>query len=135
MDNNNPNELWLHYSTVDAGSITFPTYFIIVNDNITKLSYEHTSQQYVFPSPIPIEKITLERKGENLFSYELIYNGLQNNSIVLTYREYTKDLIRGSFTQTLYYNVDELDEGLILYKDVKFKVLEYSNQRIKYIIE
>lgn len=67
------------------------------------------------------------------FIYELIYNGISNNTIHLEYREYINDIARPSYYQNLQYEFKG-ETINIRYKDIKIKVYEANNNEIKYEI-
>lgn len=136
-----PNEVWLindslRYLTMSGDYVTSPSYYVIENNCINRLLVtavnDYVMKQYTFEMPIPVHKVLNQVKGDNIFSFELIYMGIQNNSIVVNYREFSKDMIRGAFNQTIYYNLNDIKDNIIQYKNIKIKVLEYNNQNIKY---
>jgi len=136
---NNNKEIWTHYKNIDkqSGGVTliYPTYFIIIDNKIVKLSFAYINKdQYDFVPPIPVDRIVLEKISDNIFSYELIYQGIQNNSIVLAYREYSEDRIREKFSQTVYYKINDIKDNIIQYKNIKIKIIEYNNLLIKYSV-
>ncbi len=112
----------------------WPYYFVIVNNHIEKISYTAMNRSSLISPPVKVEKVNYEKRLDNIFSYELIYSGIQNNSIVINYREFTNDLIRSNFSQTYYYAISDLKDNIIKYKNIKIKILEYDNQSIKYSV-
>ena len=134
----NVNEIWVtNYSynwTFANQNSTSSTYFVIENDSINRISYTMLSRNYKFNPKIPLKKIDKIIKGSNFFSFELIYLGIQNNSIVLSYREYTEDMLRSNFSQSVYYNLNEIKDNVIQYKNIKIKIIDYNNQNIKYMV-
>lgn len=68
--------------------------------------------------------------GDN--NFELLYGGINNVTISMTYREYTwNDLARPSFFQNLVYETSAKE---IRFKDFKIAVIESSNEKIVYKI-
>ncbi|PPK60240.1 hypothetical protein B0F89_12626 [Malaciobacter marinus] len=66
------------------------------------------------------------------FKYQLIYSGRDGNNIKIAYREFLNDMARAAFYQNLTYNLNE--STIIRYKNIKIKVLEATNESIKYIV-
>ncbi len=131
----NVNEIWVLCRSNFDKKNSERCYYIIENDRITRLQHELSGEIYTLPTPVSVRSYTY--RGEDsapIFSYELLYNGIQNNSIVLTYREYAKNRIRGDFSQNAYYNLSEIKDNVIKYKDITIKILEYNNQFIRYMI-
>lgn len=67
---------------------------------------------------------------------ELVYAGKDHNVLQIDYREYILNrdgaFIKDGFTQHLRYDLAESD--IIVYKNIKIKVLESSGSRIKYMV-
>lgn len=137
--NKKRGETWIEYSKLHWENMGYkgdtPNYFVVKDGKIYMIAYAvSVDRKFLINPPVEVELTTVERVQKNNFSYELIYQGIQSNSIVFAYREYTEDLIRSSYSQNLYYNLDELQDRIIQYKNVKIKVISYSNQKITYII-
>ena len=67
---------------------------------------------------------------DNEFSQELIYSGLQGNTIFLLYREYQGRLIRGAFTQQLTYDLSK--SKILTFRAALLEVEEATSAYIKY---
>lgn len=65
------------------------------------------------------------------FKYDLIYQGRDDDTIHIAYREYTDDLVRSAFSQRLSYTMQG-DDNLIQFKDVEIEVEKATNRNIKY---
>ena len=74
--------------------------------------------------------IQMPTEDENNVKQEFIYNGKVDNSIKFIYREYIDDINRSPFTQNVQYDLDESD--IIGFKELRIKIIEASNQTIKY---
>lgn len=61
-------------------------------------------------------------------SAELIYSGVMNKIIVITYREFINDMARPAFYQELKYDLNNTD--IIVFRSIKIKVLEANNSNI-----
>ncbi|HAS6217723.1 TPA: hypothetical protein I7172_23035 [Vibrio vulnificus] len=59
---------------------------------------------------------------------ELIYSGVANNTIDVTYREYRNQLAAQAFYQSVRYDLNE--SKVIAFQNFTFKVIEASNSRI-----
>lgn len=65
-------------------------------------------------------------------NFEIVYSGVTKDSIRLHYREYTpNDLVRPAFSQDLTY---ERDSPTIRFRNVLFRVIEATGERIRYIV-
>jgi hypothetical protein len=62
----------------------------------------------------------------------MIYSGKSNNFIKFSYREFTDDFIRNSFTTDVSYDLSE--SNIIGYKNFKAEIIEATNTKLKYKI-
>ena len=74
----------------------------------------------------------IEQYSGESFQEDLIYTGKSGNTIHISYREYKRDFARPAFFQELQYDLNE--SQLITFKSYTVKVLEATNQFIKYIV-
>ncbi|NCU31380.1 MAG: hypothetical protein EOM23_00255 [Candidatus Moranbacteria bacterium] len=73
------------------------------------------------------EKINKLKPFEN---FEIVYTGIDNNSIKILYREYSPDsLARTAFYQNLTYPIDS---KFIRFKNTKIEVIDINNEQITY---
>ena len=72
------------------------------------------------------------RYKQDEFSQELIYSGLQGNTIFLLYREYGGRLTRDSFTQQLTYDLTK--SKILTFRSALIEVEEATSAYIKYKI-
>jgi len=67
---------------------------------------------------------------------ELVYAGKDHNVLQIDYREYMLNrngaFIKDGFTQHLRYDLSE--SNVIVYKDIKLKILESNGSKVKYIV-
>lgn len=76
------------------------------------------------------DKSNCDRYYTGNTNYELLYNGVNNVTLTLTYREFTaNDLVKPAFYQNLVY---QTDANHIRFKQYKVDVLETDNEKIKY---
>ena len=61
---------------------------------------------------------------------ELIYNGRVDNNLKFVYREFSGDMIRPAFSQTVQYDYNE--SKFISFKELTLEIVEANNQIIKY---
>lgn len=73
-------------------------------------------------------KITIA--DTNSFQQTLIYNGKVGNKINIGYREFSGDLARPAFTNSVEYDLNE--SKVIGYKGARLEVVSADNQSIKY---
>jgi len=64
------------------------------------------------------------------FIQEFIYNGKVNNEVRFIYREFSEDMIRPAFNQSVQYDYD--DSKFISFKGLNIEIIEANNQIIKY---
>lgn len=80
---------------------------------------------------IPITE-TLVNTSQGMLNFEIIYNGIDNNTLNLIYREYTpENLARVAFFQTLKY---DLKEKTIRFRDILIKLHNVNNEEIEFTI-
>jgi len=72
-------------------------------------------------------------KGKSGFQQELIYNGRVGDMGKFLYRELSNDLLRGSFSQEVQYDLSE--DSMIGFKGLRIEVLEATNQSIRYKVK
>ena len=65
------------------------------------------------------------RWGENTIKRELVYGGVSQGTITISYREYANDMARPAFFQELRYDLKDGDE--IGFKGARFKVKRANN--------
>lgn len=66
------------------------------------------------------------------FKAELIYSGIMNNIIVLSYREYIDDLARPAFFQEIKYDLNNSET--ITFKTLEIKVMKANNNEISFVV-
>jgi hypothetical protein len=78
-------------------------------------------------------KLLLNKKyDQRLFSYQIIYTGINDVSLNMTYREYTKDdLAKPAFFQNITYKADAKQ---IRFKDFLIQIHDVTNENITYTI-
>jgi hypothetical protein len=81
---------------------------------------------------IQFHKTVKTKTDERNFKLELLYNGKAGNQIFFTYREFKSEMARPAFSQEVRYSLDEDD--LIGFKNLRIRVIEATNQGIKYKI-
>jgi len=70
--------------------------------------------------------------NHNNFKTELLYQGVQGDTLRLTYREFIGSLIRPAFFQDLTYKLNKDKPTTINFKNIKIKIYEATNNYIKY---
>lgn len=86
---------------------------------------------------VPIESagfsISACRLGlENSFRRELVYSGISQGSISITYREFSENLARPAFTQDLTYDLSAGRE--IGFRGLRFEVIEANNVGVRFVV-
>lgn len=64
------------------------------------------------------------------FRRELIYGGVLNNVITITYREFSDNYARPAFQQELKYDLSQ--ENVVGFKDARIQIIKASNTSVKY---
>lgn len=77
-----------------------------------------------------IKKIIKTSISTSNFIQEFIYNGKVDNNIKFIYREFSGDMIRPAFNQSVQYDYN--DSKFISFKGLNIEIIEANNQRIKY---
>lgn len=86
--------------------------------------------QFVELKPFQYEAESVVPNGQN---FELLYSGASKDQINLQYREYTPDdMARPAFSQNLTY---DRASSSIRFRDMQIRVLEASNESLRYVIE
>ena len=93
----------------------------------TKINEDDISQSDTF-------KFLYETTDPSSFKYELLYQGVQDKVLRLTYREFTGNFARPAFYQELTYNLNNTGSTIIKFKNLDIEVLEANNNSIKYKI-
>ena len=70
--------------------------------------------------------------GADSYRRELIYSGISQGTVTLSYREFLHDMARPAFTQELRYDLKEGNE--IGFKGSRFKVLNANNLGIRFAV-
>jgi len=83
-------------------------------------------------SPIDVTKTTFEVWGKDSLKKELIYGGLAQKTISISYREFSDGTARPAFTQDLKYDLSEGD--VIGFRGSRFKVHKATNTSITYTV-
>jgi hypothetical protein len=92
--------------------------------------YVNFPNQY---KPIDSNLIQKTRKmtmAQANYVQELIYNGRVDNNLRFIYREFSGDMIRPAFNQTVQYDFN--DSKLISFKGLTLEIIEANNQLIRY---
>lgn len=91
-------------------------------------------------APADVETVTLDENCSHVYTwpnrvcghtnYELIYAGINNVTMNLNYREFTRqDWARPSFFQSLVY---QTNANVIRFKDFQLQILEATNEKLTY---
>lgn len=79
--------------------------------------------------PYEIKDIMLSGGG---FKYELLYQGIENNSIKVSYREYVDSLARPAFQQDVTYTLARSGQTEIAFKGIEMIVYQATNKNVTY---
>lgn len=81
-------------------------------------------------TPVELTKTNFEVWGTDSLKKELIYSGLSQKTISISYREFSDGTARPAFTQDLKYDLSEGD--VIGFRGARFQVFKATNTSIKY---
>jgi hypothetical protein len=97
-------------------------YWLATDNNAIPLNDPHAGIQF--------QKVTVEEWGESSFKRELVYGGISQDTITISYREFVNDIARPAFTQDLKYDLSKGKE--IGFRGSRFEVLNATNTSITY---
>jgi len=85
----------------------------------------------------PLEYIDFNIINSNTigYRYQLIYDGIDNNSLKLTYREFSDNMARPAFYQTVSYKINPKFPQKIHFKNVTILIYNINNQYIEYEVQ
>jgi hypothetical protein len=93
--------------------------------------YHYTSSYKLGKTPVPgVEQTIIETWGEDSFKRELVYLGVQQNSMTIQYREFKNDIARPAFTQEIKYDLSQGKE--IGYTGSRFEIIRATNTELVY---
>ena len=92
--------------------------------------YVNFPNQYKPIDPNLIQKTRKMAIAQANYVQELIYNGRVDNNLKFVYREFSGDMIRPAFNQTVQYDYNE--SKFISFKGLTLEIVEANNQIIKY---
>lgn len=135
-------DIWYsHYSLQPDGGFViekpdYPAAIHINSDGVVNRGWFNLSTKDDYPaSPdvwpqTPLFKQSKDFPTDNSFYSELIYCGINNRTVNCVYREYANDLLRSSFSQRIYYALDQ--DSTFSFKGIVFKVSRVDNRGITY---
>jgi len=85
---------------------------------------------YFGAEPVAVEKTEIITWGQDSFSKELIYGGIAQNTITISYREFIDGTARPAFLQELKYDLSQGDE--IGFRGARFKIIRANNIGLLY---
>lgn len=89
----------------------------------------------IFPTDMPPLPYRLESIGAGAgFRKELLYQGVQGDTVRLSYREYANDMARPAFQQDLTYNIEAPGPTKVTFKGVRLEIAGADNNGIRYKI-
>lgn len=87
-------------------------------------------------NPVGIDNVAYDAQDQNIqdgFKYELVYQGVSDNTMRVAYREYTDNLARPAFHQDISYNLNE-GEASVRFRNVSMNILEANNNEVTYVV-
>ena len=103
---------------------------IVVDKNTGKISLISSNVKSYDGDIVNFTKTKITIKDTNSFQQTLIYNGKVGNKINIGYREFSGDIARPAFTNSVEYDLNE--SKIIGYKGARVEVISADNQSIKY---
>lgn len=101
----------------------------VVND----LSIKDASKNAIEKGSKIFEPLVSIRYSENANKAEIIYSGVDDDNLKLEYKRYTSYFTTPSLQQSLSYTINK-ENNIVTYKDYKIKIVEATNQYVKYIV-
>ncbi len=101
---------------------------IFIPNDATKPSipwYFNRKVFYFGDKSVSVEKTNVITWGKDSFSKELIYGGVSQNTITISYREFSDNTARPAFTQELKYDLSQSDP--IGFRGARFQVIKANN--------
>lgn len=108
---------------------------IFISNDSTKPSVTWSLEKSVITlgiEPIEVEKSKKEMWEVGSFKRELIYSGISQGNVNISYREFKDDYARPSFNQDLKYDLSQGD--VIGFRGARFQILSANNVSLKYKI-
>ncbi|HIJ62308.1 MAG TPA: hypothetical protein HPQ04_06395 [Rhodospirillaceae bacterium] len=68
------------------------------------------------------------------FKYDLLYDGINNNTIHLSYREYQNNFVRPAFQQDIQYTINTTGDTEVSFKGARILVHNANNNNITYTV-
>jgi hypothetical protein len=93
-----------------------------------------SGQQFDVNIPYGEEDKIINRDGTSGYKKDLLYEGIQGNTIKISYREYVDNLARPAFQQDLSYTLQSPDTA-ISFRGVKMIIHHADNNEISYTVE
>jgi hypothetical protein len=95
------------------------------NENLIEL--EHPIHYSKIPTFSPNSSV-------NTFKYQALYEGRLGTKIKISFKEFTNDMSRPTFTQDVEYELDSNDTALVGFKGLRIEVLKATNLDMTYKI-
>lgn len=89
--------------------------------------------QYDLTPPLPY-KLVEKTTDAGGFRYELLYQGIQGDTLRVAYREFKNDMARPAFQQDLTYTMSKSGPTEIGFRGVNISVSSANNAKIDYIV-
>lgn len=133
-----PGTLWRAASRREDGSLILRSdaerfWSLLVKPNGIVIGY--TDGEHVvgdWPDTPLLHPVTRLEGQERAFRAQLIYSGLDSETLRATYREFAGDFIRPASSQELQYDISE--DSTIAYKTIRIRVLEATNSQVRYVV-
>jgi hypothetical protein len=84
----------------------------------------------VWPEEPLLKLVTTVEGLPNAFRAQVIYSGVDGETVRAVYREYSSDFIRAAFSQELQYNIAR--DSVIAYRSIRIQVIEATNAELRY---
>lgn len=105
-----------------------PLALVIKRDDTSKLYAATPFSIAPMIGEFKLDKITSE--VENSFKQTLIYSGLSNDSLLISYREFSNNYARSAFNHDVEYDLSK--SKIIGYKGARLEILRFDNVSITY---
>lgn len=137
VGSSNKGDFYMPDGTIDSGSVSVEVLGQPWNSLLIKKNANNNEICIVTDVNVPvcsdkaqIQHLKLNNADGNSFEQALIFNGINNNVVDVSYRKIGSNIESEGFGDSIQYNIEKND--IISYKNVKLKVLDSNDNSMSY---